>query len=148
MKAQAQSEDLHWLLDLASAELSRRRGRAPSASELAAELGVGREDVIAALIAAWSCESPPTDRSGRAGGDDLRLLEALAAFDRDLEKLSDREAVRQVLSGLPESERVAVLLRFFGAMTQTQIARYLGVSQMQVTGLLAASLGRLRDCMR
>lgn len=148
MKMPTRLQDLHPLLNSARAELAQRLGRAPSASELAAEVGVSRDDLIVALNAAWFRESPPIDVCDRAHGDDLSLAEAVLAFDRAVAKLSNREALRQVLESLPVPERAAVLLRVFGSMTQTQIAGHLGVSQIQVSRLLAKSLGTIRDKVR
>lgn len=141
-------KDLHPLLAVASADLSQRLGRAPSVSELAAELAVSREDVVVALNAAWSCEPSPVDGCERAHHDDPRLSAAVAAFDKGLEKLGNRDAVREVLADLSEPGRVAVLLRLSGAMTQSQIAGYLGVSRIQVSGLLAESLRTMREHVR
>jgi RNA polymerase sigma-B factor len=50
-----------------------------------------------------------------------------------------------MLAELPERERTILVLRFFGDMTQTQIAEQIGVSQMHVSRLLSQTLARLRD---
>ena len=50
-----------------------------------------------------------------------------------------------MLAELDERERTIVLLRFFGNMTQTQIAEKVGISQMHVSRLLAQTLDRLRN---
>jgi RNA polymerase sigma-B factor len=51
------------------------------------------------------------------------------------------------LATLPERERAIVVLRFFGNLTQTQIADRVGLSQMHVSRLLAASITKLRTAM-
>jgi RNA polymerase sigma-B factor len=61
-----------------------------------------------------------------------------------LENLEDRHTLRPLLDTLPERERTIVMLRFFGEMTQTQIAQEVGISQMHVSRLLARSLTQLR----
>jgi RNA polymerase sigma-B factor len=45
---------------------------------------------------------------------------------------------------LPKRERAIVALRFYDGLTQSQIAEQFGISQMQVSRLLARSLERLR----
>jgi len=55
--------------------------------------------------------------------------------------------LRPILAELDERERTIVLLRFFGNMTQTQIAEKVGISQMHVSRLLAQTLDRLRNRM-
>jgi RNA polymerase sigma-B factor len=55
-----------------------------------------------------------------------------------------RHVLRPLLEALPERERNVVMLRFFGELTQTQIAEQVGVSQMHVSRLLAKTLENLR----
>ncbi|WP_181784575.1 sigma-70 family RNA polymerase sigma factor, partial [Pseudonocardia pini] len=55
------------------------------------------------------------------------------------------EALRPLLDRLPARERDILMLRFFGDMTQTQIAERLGISQMHVSRLLARTLADLRS---
>jgi RNA polymerase sigma-B factor len=52
--------------------------------------------------------------------------------------------VPELLDGLPEQERAVVSLRFYGELSQSQIAERIGVSQMQVSRLLRRALTRLR----
>ena len=60
----------------------------------------------------------------------------------------DVETVRPLLAALPERELMVLKLRFFQNMTQTQIAKRLGISQMHVSRLLARSLAALRHKFR
>ena len=48
---------------------------------------------------------------------------------------------------LPERERKILTMRFFGDMTQSQIAAELGISQMHVSRLLSQTLGNLRAAL-
>ena len=57
----------------------------------------------------------------------------------------DRHRLRQALPALGDEERVVLKRYFFDGATQQQIGEELGVSQMQVSRLLARSLGRLRS---
>jgi RNA polymerase sigma-B factor len=50
-----------------------------------------------------------------------------------------------LIAGLPEREREVLHMRFFESMTQSQIAERIGVSQMQVSRILASTLTSLRD---
>ena len=53
--------------------------------------------------------------------------------------------LRPMLDSLPANEREILLLRFVAGKTQTEIAEIVGVSQMQVSRLIARSLGALRE---
>ena len=135
-------QTLSSLLSFASAELTQRLGRAPNASELAAELEISREYLITALIATSHYDSPCAES---CDGDDQRLASAVAAFENGLEELDDGHVPRGLLAGLPRNERAVLLMRFGGAMTQIQIAERLGISQLHVYRLLAKALGRIRE---
>ncbi|WP_156517279.1 sigma-70 family RNA polymerase sigma factor, partial [Rhodococcus sp. EPR-279] len=77
--------------------------------------------------------------------DRLPLMDTLGADDPELEKMESYLAVRPALEKLPERERRIVVLRFFGSMTQTQIAEKVGISQMHVSRILARTLAQLRE---
>ena len=148
MTAPPQRQDLYPQLNAASAELARRLGRAPNASELAAELGLNREDVIVGLTTGWHYEAPSNGGGDCGDCGEPRRAEAAAAFEKRLEESGKAEMFRRLLAGLPRCERAVVLMRFSGAMTQTQIAAQLGIPQPQVSRLLANSLRRMRDQVR
>ena len=65
--------------------------------------------------------------------------------DERLEQVEQRALLRPLLESLPERERQILLLRFVAGKTQTEIAEIVGVSQMQVSRLVARSLAQLRE---
>jgi RNA polymerase sigma-B factor len=136
---------LHLRLGTATADLSQRLGRAPTASELAYELDMDRNEVIEGLLAGNSYNTLSIDSGGSADDDARAIADTLGDVDAGLERIENREALRPLLDGLPERERTVLVLRFFESMTQTQIAERVGISQMHVSRLLAKSLARLRD---
>jgi RNA polymerase sigma-B factor len=146
VKVPRRLKELHLRLGAATAELSQRLGRAPTATELAAELEVDREEVVEGLIAGSSYNTLSIDGGG--GGDDeapSSIVSTLGDEDARLDQIENREALRPLLAALPERERTVLVLRFFESLTQTQIAERVGISQMHVSRLLAKSLTRLRD---
>ncbi|MEO6794872.1 MAG: RNA polymerase sigma factor SigF [Mycobacterium sp.] len=139
-------KELHLRLGVATAELSQRNGRAPTASELAEKLELSRTEVVEGLVAGNSYNTLSIDSAGSAGDDDVRaIVDTLGSVDDRLEGIENRELLRPLLESLTERERTVVVLRFFESMTQTQIAERVGISQMHVSRLLAKSLARLRD---
>ncbi len=145
VKVPRRIKDLHVRIGTATADLSQRLGRAPTASELAAELDVGREEVLDGLMAASSYKTSSID--GTVGGDDesSTLADTLGDVDPGLETVEYRETLRPLLAELPERERTVLILRFFESMSQSQIAEKVGVSQMHVSRLLAKTLAQLRE---
>ncbi|OCB12314.1 RNA polymerase subunit sigma [Mycobacterium vulneris] len=145
VKVPRRLKELHLRLGAATAELSQRLGRAPTASELAEELDMDREEVIEGLVAGSSYNTLSIDSGGGGDEEAPAIVDTLGDLDAGLDRIDNRETLRPLLAQLPERERTVLLLRFFESMTQTQIAERVGVSQMHVSRLLAKSLARLRD---
>lgn len=146
VKVPRRLKELHLRLGAATADLSQRLGRAPTATELAAELGMDRSEVVEGLVAGSSYNTLSIDSGGGSEDDDARAIaDTLGDVDAGLDRIEDRESLRPLLEALPERERTVLILRFFESMTQTQIAERVGISQMHVSRLLAKSLARLRD---
>lgn len=125
-------------------ELSQRLGRSPSVVELADALGVGVEEVLEAIEAAHAYQS--VSLSTPVGDEDgITLGDLIGGTDPDLDRVEDRAAVPSLIARLPEREQRILTMRFYGNMTQSQIAEWTGVSQMHVSRLLKAALGRLRE---
>ncbi|MFN6545534.1 RNA polymerase sigma factor SigF [Mycolicibacterium nivoides] len=145
VKVPRRLKELHLRLGAATAELSQRLGRAPTASELAVELEMDREEVIEGLVAGSSYNTLSIDSGGGGDEEAPAIVDTLGDVDDGLDQIENRETLRPLLAQLPERERTVLVLRFFESMTQTQIAERVGVSQMHVSRLLAKSLARLRD---
>ena len=69
----------------------------------------------------------------------------MGTFKQAVEHAIDMEAVNAHLDELPEREQRILIFRFYGNLTQDEIARRLGISQMHVSRLLAHALAHLRD---
>jgi RNA polymerase sigma-B factor len=124
-------------------ELTAALARPPSVGELAARLSMTEEHVAEALEAfatrrQWSLDAP-------AGADGTTSLGALLPAPDDQVELEDRLALPGLLSGLPELQRRAVLLRFYGGLKQQQIGALLGYSQIHVSRLLRRALNQMRQ---
>ncbi len=144
VKVPRRMKELHLQIGSATAEMSQRLGRAPTASELAAELNIDRDEVLDGLMAGSSYKTTSID--GAAGSEERpSLAETLGDVDPGLENVEYREALRPLLAELPERERTVLVLRFFESMTQSQIAAKVGISQMHVSRLLAKTLAQLRE---
>jgi RNA polymerase sigma-B factor len=150
VKVPRRLKDLNAQLRRSREELTRRLGRAPTASEIAAELGIDRDEVVQGLIASSAYSTLSSDAP--AGGGDSEggrcVIDTIGDLDANLDKVLDIETVRPLLAALPQREQTVLRLRFFENMTQTQIAARLGISQMHVSRLLARSLDRLRQQVR
>jgi anti-anti-sigma factor len=120
----------------------------PTRRELAAYLGITEEEVVEGLVAAQAYTSASLNQLVRgqdSGEDSCERQELLGGLDTALELVPDLLALRDLLSQLPDRHRRLLALRFQGNLSQSQIAARMGVSQMQVSRLLAQVLGRLRQ---
>ncbi|MET7392729.1 RNA polymerase sigma factor SigF [Dactylosporangium sp. NPDC005572] len=137
-------QELRLELGRVTEPLAQALGRSPTVADLAERLGVSEEEVIEGLEAghAYRALSINVPASGEDRGAELADL--LGGVDRDLEAVDDRESLRPLIARLPAREQHILAMRFFGNMTQTQIAAKLGISQMHVSRLLAHALTRLR----
>ncbi|CRK58450.1 RNA polymerase sigma factor SigB [Alloactinosynnema sp. L-07] len=134
-----QLKELHLTVAAGRAELSQRLGRAPKPSELADHLGITKDQVYDALLATAAKEGTSLDaRLAEPGGD------RFGTDDAEIEHIDDREALRPLLAELSERDQRIIVLRFVRGMSQSDIARRVGVSQMQVSRLLTKILERLR----
>ena len=147
VKVPRRLKELHLRLGAATAELSQALGRAPTPSELAAELEMDREEIVEGLIAGSSYNTMSIDGGGSGSEEAPAIADTLGDADANLDRIENREALRPLLESLPERERTVLVLRFFESLTQTQIAERVGISQMHVSRLLAKSLAQLRDQM-
>ncbi|GAA3852624.1 hypothetical protein GCM10022243_17790 [Saccharothrix violaceirubra] len=132
-------KELCTAIDAARVELSRRSGRAPTPSEVAAHLHLTLDEVYEGLHA--------TSAHHLVSLDEEDFSDVLVADDQAMEAVELQHALDPMLRGLPKRERRIVMLRFFRNMTQTQIADSVGVSQMHVSRLLSRSLARMRDLL-
>ncbi|MFF9621503.1 RNA polymerase sigma factor SigF [Streptomyces griseosporeus] len=137
-------QELRLSLTTATAELSQQHGRSPTVHELAEKLAISEEEVLEGLESAnaystLSLDVPDTDDESPAVAD------TLGAEDEALEGVEYRESLKPLLEDLPPREKRILLLRFFGNMTQSQIAQEVGISQMHVSRLLARTLAQLRE---
>jgi len=138
-------QELKLSLTKAIGDLAQREGRAPTVSELAAHLQMSEEDVLEGLESANAYSTVSLDAPDSGDEDAPAVADSLGMIDDALEGVEYRESLKPLLERLPPREKKILLLRFFGNMTQSQIAAELGISQMHVSRLLARTLAQLRE---
>ena len=138
-------QELKLALAKAIGELAQNLGRAPTVAELAAHLQMSEEEVLEGLESANAYSTVSLDAPDSGDDDAPAVAESLGMVDEALEGVEYRESLKPLLEQLPPREKRILLLRFFGNMTQSQIATELGISQMHVSRLLARTLAQLRE---
>lgn len=127
------------------ADLSQDLGRAPTVAELAVKMRISEEDVLLTLDASAAYSALSLDAPLGADDDAAALGDIIPDEDDALGVLVDREAVKPLIDKLPTREKNILLLRFFGNMTQAEIAAEFGISQMHVSRILRKVLDQLRE---
>ncbi len=129
-------------LKKARASLTQTLGREPTVPELAADLGVEPAEIANIAAAGDSYHSASLDVP--VSPDGVSIGDTLGDYDAALDGIDNHETLRPALMALPERERVILVYRFFGQLTQAEIADKVGISQMHVSRLLSQSLKALR----
>jgi RNA polymerase sigma-B factor len=130
----------------AQQQLSVKSGRAPTVPELAEYVELSIEDVLESLETsrahhAASLDAPYDDGEGESG----TVVDTFGGEDPGLRLVDTRVTVGTAARHLSDREREVLALRFVHDMTQTQIAEWIGVSQMQVSRILRRSIARLTE---
>ena len=123
-------------------QLSQNLGRSPTVAEIALAAGVSQDDVLGALDSGQAYSLASLD-SGM-GEEGQSIHDRIGDADERLEALDSILSIGPLLERLAPRERRLLHLRFFKGLTQTQIAKELGISQMHVSRLLARTLAELR----
>ncbi|WP_330173666.1 SigB/SigF/SigG family RNA polymerase sigma factor [Streptomyces sp. NBC_01498] len=144
-------QELRIQLARAKDTLAVRLDRDPTVRELAEHLELTEEEVIEGLVAANGYNSDsldlPADSDAGAGGGGASVADFVGACDPGMELVEDFQSLAPLLSTLDDRERQILELRYGQELTQSQIGERFGVSQMQISRILARTLAKLRDGM-
>ncbi|WP_114422436.1 SigB/SigF/SigG family RNA polymerase sigma factor [Nocardioides houyundeii] len=130
----------------AEEQLVQNLGRSPRPREIAAHLGVDLDLVVEALGAS-GCFVPSSLDAPLSPGEAAELGQTLGTHEFGFEAAEARAALGPVLATLTDRERLILELRFGQGRTQAEIGAEIGVTQMQVSRLLTATLAKLRLAM-
>lgn len=111
----------------------------PDVSQLAQGLEMSKEDVLLALNARSRVRSL-SEPIGAEG--DLRLMDVIGT--EPMRDIDSRLTLAKLLRDLPDEERTLIVRRYFKSHTQTEIARDMGISQVQVSRMESKILKKMR----
>ncbi len=124
-------------------ESIKTENRELTVNELSERLQIEQEDILLAMEAGREVESlyAPQGESGE------ELLDRLSDT-RENERMMEQISLKEALSHLTDTERQIILLRYFQDRTQSEIARKIGLSQVQVSRLEKRILGQLKERLK
>ena len=129
-------------------EKINKEGKEPKIQEIAKELNVDLDDVILAMEATNSVESiEGTKHINNKDGKSISLLDTLSTEKNEEETITNKLAIGQLIKDLKGREKEIILLRYYKEKTQAQVAKILGISQVQVSRLERKILENMRRKM-
>ncbi len=121
------------------------KGREITIEEIAKELKVDKDDIIIAMESNNSIESiEGTSNQSDKEGKKLSILDKISTGKNEEEIITNKIVIKQLLKELDERDREIILLRFFKEKTQTEVARILGISQVQVSRIERKVLDKMK----
>jgi RNA polymerase sigma-B factor len=137
-------QELHLGVRRAARDLPARLGHEPGAADIARYLGCYETDVRRGQLAGEALQPLSTDAPVAGGDGAIAMADTLPDHDEPYLRVDQCTTVHSLLGRLPPRELQVVSLHFFGDLTQAQIAKQMGCSQMTVSRVLRTALTRLR----
>lgn len=119
-----------------------KEGKELSVKEIAEELNVETEEVVYALTTSRPLES--INEEVYEENDRTTLIDKISLNTDEESKVVDKIVLQNILNSLSKEEKDIIILRYFREQTQTQVAKLLGISQVQVSRIEKKILGNLR----
>ena len=126
-----------WKIRRTSLEMAQSLGREPTIEEISRKMEIPVQDIVVAMESLTEVES--IYRSVyQSDGSEVYLIDKISnekAGEEQTEKILNNLLLEQVISGLDDNEKNLLNLRYFQNKTQTEVAKRLGISQVQVSRL-------------
>jgi RNA polymerase sigma-B factor len=142
VRAPRRVQELSLRLTSAMAEATQTLGTTPTVPQVAELLGVSVEEVIEAMVANQGYRTASLDAPSPT--ESVRAFEP-SSVELGFDEVEFRATLAPALATLSEREREIISLRFEKGASQVEIAEVVGISQMQVSRLLARTLSMLRE---
>ena len=112
--------------------LSKILGREPTIQEISDELQIDKEEIVMALESSYQPDYL-YDIVHQDGGNPLKIIDKISLDEEQEEDIIDNIILKEILSHLKERDRQIIILRYFKDKTQVEVAKLLGISQVQVS---------------
>jgi len=116
----------------AKESLSKKLGREPTIQELSEELNIDKEELVMAMESSFHPDYL-YDVVHQDDGNPLYLIDKVGVEEDEEGDLIDKIVLKELLGELKERDRQVIILRYFKDKTQVEVAKLLGISQVQVS---------------
>ena len=126
-------------------EYLRKKGKEITEKEIVKELRVSKEDIILAKEAGNSVESfENATYTNSKDGKSISLIDKISTGKNEEEILTNKLVVNDLINSLEKRDKELIMLRFFKEKTQSQVAKILGITQVQVSRIERKILNSMR----
>ena len=123
-----------------------KKGKDISIEEIEKELKVSKEDIVLAMEATRKPESIEENVKGNSKNEkSINLIDRLSSNKDEEEILTNKLVINELIKDLNERDRKVILLRFFKEKTQSQVAKILGVTQVQISRIERRVLNSMKN---
>ncbi|MGL4991457.1 MAG: RNA polymerase sporulation sigma factor SigF [Sarcina sp.] len=113
-------------------KLAKEMGREPTISELSNSIGMNQEEVLFALESVNNMHYL-YDTIHQSDGNPILFIDKISENAEESTDMIEKIALKEAIRSLEEKERKIIVLRYFKDKTQSEVARLLGISQVQVS---------------
>lgn len=121
-------------------EYIQTNGESPSLDKLSEVFGVDKQEIVFAMDSNKYPLSIYEKFDDESSGSIIDRLPAKGSGD----ELIDNILLKKLLAELPEREKTVIKLRYYKDMTQSEVAKVLGVSQVQISRIESKVIGKMR----
>lgn len=123
-----------------------KKGEEITIDQIAKELKTSREDIVLAMESTNSIESiEGSIFANQKDGNTISLIETLSNHQNEEEIITNKLTIKQMVENLETRDKEVILLRFYKEKTQAQVAKILGITQVQVSRIERKILGNMRN---
>ena len=122
-----------------------QKGKEITITELEKELKVGKEEIILAIEATKNVESiENVSYTNHKDGNSISLKDKIATGKDEEEIITNKLVIKDLIRGLEKREKEVILLRFYKEKKQSQVAKILGITQVQVSRIERKILSNMK----
>ncbi len=140
VKVSRSLKELSLKINMKRSEIVAKTGLEPSVSQLSEELGTTPVHVAEAICAAQPALSLSPVYDGDNDGKEIDI-----PVNNEESVIEDRLAVKEALSRITEEQRTLIRLRYYQGKTQSETAKILGTTQVQISRMERKILNKMRE---
>ena len=124
-------------------EYMRKNGKEIKVDEISKILKISKEEIAAALDSFNPIESI-YDKAYSGDDEGISILDKISSSINESNNVVDKICINQLIENLEDREKQLILLRYYKGHTQSEVAKVLGITQVQVSRIEKKVLNSMR----